>query len=33
MLGMMDRPHRGMEPGQMGRGSMDGPPEPPPPAQ
>jgi len=33
MLGMMDRPHRGMGPGQMGRGPMDGPPEPPPPAQ
>ena len=33
MLGMMDRPHRGMGPGQMGRGQMDGPPEPPPPAQ
>jgi hypothetical protein len=31
MLGMMDRPHRGMGPGQMGRGQMDGPPEPPPP--
>jgi hypothetical protein len=30
MLGMMDRPHRGMGPGQMGRGQMDGPPEPPP---
>jgi hypothetical protein len=28
MLGMMDRPHRG--PGQMDRGQMDGPPEPPP---
>ena len=33
MLGMMDRPHPGMGPGQMGRGPMDGPPEPPPPAQ
>jgi hypothetical protein len=33
MLGMMDRPHRGMGPGQMGRGQMDGSPEPPPPAQ
>jgi hypothetical protein len=30
MLGMMDRPHRGMGPGPMGRGQMDGPPEPPP---
>ncbi|HKB96595.1 MAG TPA: Spy/CpxP family protein refolding chaperone [Rhizomicrobium sp.] len=33
MLGMMDRPHPGMGPGQMGRGPMDEPPEPPPPAR
>lgn len=33
MLGMMDRPHRGMGPGRMGHGPMGEPPEPPPPAQ
>ena len=33
MLGMMDRPHRGMGPGRMDRGPMTEPPAPPPPAQ